>query len=317
MANKSLHQARVAKNDEFYTRLEDIADELRHYRHHFRDKVVFLNCDNPEWSNFWRYFESNFDDLGLKRLISTHYHPTERTYKLVMERDESGDLVKTKTDLEGNGDFRSQECLDLLDEADIVCTNPPFSLFREFIHTLVEHKRSFIVIGNQNVVTYKEIFPLLQNNEIWIGYKVGDMAFRVPQDSEPRATRYWVDETGQKWRSMGNACWYTNLDIDKRHEPLTLWKDYDPNEYPKYDNYDAIEVSKVSEIPVNYYGTMGVPITFMDKYCPEQFKIIGFDSDVAGAITVNGKTKERPGRLYVNGKRLYSRILIQRVDQPE
>lgn len=357
MANTSLNQAKRAKQDEFYTRLEDISDELYHYRHHFQGKSVLLNCDDPEESNFWKYFELNFDDLGLTRLVSTHYHPTERTYKLVMERDENGDIITTKTPLEGNGDFRSAECIALMDEADIITTNPPFSLFREYVALLMEHDKKVLIIGNQNAITYKEVFPLLRNNQLWLGYHCGDMAFRVPDYYEARATRYWVDDTGQKWRSLGNACWFTNLDIDKRHEPLTLWKDYDPNEYPHYDNYNAIEVSKVAEIPVDYYGVMGVPITFLDKYCPEQFEILGIASgrkefDIlahptkryeeakqhtkgsdevknggkvnTGAEILYSTIDECPKKTYYTAKgvsgflhRVYNRIFIRRVDQPD
>lgn len=319
MASGSLNQAKKNKNDEFYTRLEDISDELYYYRHHFQGKSVFLNCDDPTASNFWRYFELNFDDLGLTRLVSTHYHPTERTYKLVMERDENGDITTTKTPLEGNGDFRSAECVALLDEADIITTNPPFSLFREYVALLIEHQKQFVIMGNKNAITYKEFFPLLMNNQIWVGATSlnGGRLMIMPKGIEIQSKHAKTLSDGTVILGVAGVCWFTNMDIDKRHAPLTLWKDYDPQEYPHYDNYDAIEVSKVNEIPCDYYGVMGVPITFMDKYCPEQFHIIGFDLDVAGPITINGKVKERPGRMYVNGKRLYSRILIQRVDQPD
>ena len=187
--------------------------------------------------------------------------------------------------LDGDGDFRSQECIELLKQADIVITNPPFSLFREYVAQLIEYDKKFIIIGNQNAITYKEIFPLLKDNKMWLGYKAGDMAFAVPDTYEARETRFWIDEKGQKWRSMGNVCWYTNLDIKKRHEDLILYKPYIPGEYPKYDNYDAIEVSKIADIPCDYYGVMGVPVTFLDKYNPEQFEIVGRDGDLDSSVT--------------------------------
>jgi hypothetical protein len=203
--------------------------------------------------------------------------------------------------LKGNGDFRSQECIELLKEADIVVTNPPFSLFREFIALLMEYGKKFLVIGNQNAIHYKDIFTLIKENKIWLGYKFGDMSFQVPSYFEPRATRYWVDETGQKWRSLGNVCWFTNLDIQKRKEEMVLFKIYNPDEYPKYDNYDAINVDKTSDIPSDYFEEMGVPVTFIDKYNPEQFEIIG-----TSTISMS------KGAPYINGKRIYERILIRR-----
>ena len=206
--------------------------------------------------------------------------------------------------LKGDGDFRSEECISLLKQSDVVVTNPPFSLFREYIAQLVKYDKKFLVVANQNAIAYKEIFPLLKNNKIWLGYHFGDMAFKVPADSEPRATRFWIDDTGQKWRSLGNACWFTNLDHTKRHEELPLYKKYSADEYPKYDNYDAIEVSKTKEIPSDYDGVMGVPITFLDKYCPEQFKIIGLDRYVED----NPKYGHR---FTLNNKETYARILIK------
>ena len=328
--NANLREAKRRKEDEFYTQLNDISNEMYHYRHHFKGKKVFLNCDDPTWSNFWRFFELNFTDLGLKKLTSTHYDPEERTYKLVMEAGTDGTPTITQTPLEGNGDFRSAECIELLDEADIITTNPPFSLFREYVAQLMEHRKQFLILANQNAITYKEIFPLLKDNRIWLGYKSGDMAFKVPDTYEPRKTRYWQDETGQKWRSFGNICWFTNLDIDKRHQPLTLWRDYTPEDYPHYDNYDAIEVNRVDNIPCDYFGLMGVPITFMDKYCPEQFAILGMtdrdnryglttriytaeDTPKYGDCNRRGAIRQPDGTL----KSTYARILIQRTDQTE
>ena len=205
---------------------------------------------------------------------------SEQAVYLVYEGDKNGDHIPNAEEigvkpLKGDGDFRSKECIELLKEADIVVTNPPFSLFREYVAQLMEYEKKFLIIGSQNNVTYKEIFPLLMQNKIWLGYKSGDMAFKVPADSEPRATRYWEDEQGQKWRSLGNICWFTNLDHKKRHEDLILYKTYSPEEYPLYDNFDAINVNKTEDIPMNYDGVMGVPITFLDKYNPEQFEILG------------------------------------------
>ena len=304
-ANANLRKAKNAKNDEFYTQLTDVSKELMHYKHHFRDKIVFCNCDDPTWSAFWKYFHLNFEALGLKKLISTHYDKTEPTYKMEYTGVDDNDIeVGVKTPLEGNGDFRNQECLDLLDEADIVVTNPPFSLFREYVACLVEHEKKFLIIGNQNAITYKEIFPLFRANVIWMGYHNGDMSFTVPDDSEPRATRFWIDSNGQKWRSIGNAMWVTNLDIQKRHEKIVLWKNYTFDEYPKYDNYDAINVNKVSEIPCDYDGVMGVPITFLDKYNPEQFEILG--------IANSARWIDYECYTLIDGKKIYNRLIIRK-----
>ena len=317
--NSNLHKAKSEKNDEFYTQISDIEKEMQHYTEHFRDAVVFCNCDDPETSNFWKFFELNFDHLGLKKLISTHYDAEQPTYKLEMTRgvDVNGDGKidhndAVKTSLTQNGDFRSPECLALLDEADIVVTNPPFSLFREYLSTLMEHKKKFIIIGNQNALTYKEVFALLQSNQLWVGANAGDMSFRVPDWYPPRETRYWVDENGQKWRSLGNVCWFTNLDFAKRHEDLDLYKKYKPEDYPEYDNYKAIEVKKVDEIPEDYDGAMGVPITFMYKYNPEQFEIIWTtDRCGDGKLEDLKKEHERHDAPVVNGKGIYKRIIIK------
>lgn len=287
--NQNLHKAKDAKKDEFYTQLSDIERELRHYRHHFKDKVVYCNCDDPRVSNFFHYFSYNFERLGLKKLITTCYknqerdlfstHNSEQAIYLEYEGDKNDNNVPDPKEigikqLKGDGDFRSEESIELLKQADIVVTNPPFSLFREYVAQLVEYDKQFLIIGSQNAITYKEIFPLIAQNKLWLGYNNGDMAFRVPDSYEPRATRYWEDENGQKWRSMGNIAWFTNLDHSKRHEDIVLYKKYTPEEYPKYDNYDAINVNKVAEIPMDYKGVMGVPITFLDKFSPEQFEII-------------------------------------------
>ena len=238
MANENLHKAKEAKNDEFYTQLNDVSEELRHYKEHFKDKIIFCNCDDPTWSAFWRYFHLNFDHLGLKKLISTHYDKEKPTYKMEYTGGNDNDIeAGVKTPLEGNGDFRNQECIDLLKEADIVVTNPPFSIAREdFIPQLFEYKKKFLIIGDLNWVTYKIIFPLLKNNEMWMGYSA------VKEFLQPDGTI----------KKFGNKLWFTNLDIKKRHEKLILWKSYTPAEFPKYDNYDAINVDKVSCIPCDY-----------------------------------------------------------------
>lgn len=309
MANKNLTAAKNAKQDEFYTQLSDIERELQHYWHHFTGKVVLCNCDDPYESNFFKYFALRFNQLGLKKLICTCYNgspiqgqeltldfgenedkPHKPAYKVEITEvtDQNGDGAVDLTDVQyllqndknvistlKTGDFRDPECIELLKQSDIVVTNPPFSLFREYVSQLMKYEKQFLIIGSQNNVTYKEVFQLIMDNKIWLGYKSGDMAFKVPDDYEPRETRYWQDESGQKWRSLGNICWFTNLDHNKRHEELDLVRRYSPEEYPTYDNYDAININKVDDIPADYPGTMGVPITFFDKYNPNQFEILG------------------------------------------
>ena len=294
--NAALTAANRAKEDEFYTKITDIEKELKYYKQHFKGKVVFMNCDDPETSNFWQYFMLNFSVLELKKIIATHYETDKPSYKLEYSLlpDKNGQITfdVIRTPLKQNGDFRSPECIEILKEADIVVTNPPFSLFREYVAQLIEYEKKFLIIGSQNNITYKEIFPLLKNNNIWIGYNSGDMEFTVPDYYEPRATRY-REENGIKYRSMGNICWYTNLEISKHEEEITLYKMYSEEEYPKYDNYDAINVDKVSDIPIDYNGVMGVPITFIDKYCPKQFKIVGL-------TTGRDEFEARPIKKYIN-----------------
>ena len=302
--NKNLHDAKSGKNDEFYTQLTDIEKELKHYKDHFKDKVILCNCDDPEESNFWKYFSLNFEKLKLKKLISTHYVPSGQSYKLEMR--EGGEL-SLPLPLDKNGDFRSQECIKLLKEADIVITNPPFSLFREYVAQLVEYGKSFIIIGNLNAVTYKEIFPLFKENKMWLGCSIhsGDREFRVPDHYPLNAAGTRVDKEGNKYLRVKGVRWFTNLDIKERHEDLILYKKYTPEEYPKYDNYDAINVDKTKDIPCDYFGVMGVPITFIDKHNPEQFEIIS-DSryhdgqDFSDDINI------------INGKTLYRRLLIKK-----
>ena len=249
--NANLHKAKNAKNDEFYTQLTDVAKELMHYKHHFKDKIVLCNCDDPTWSAFWKYFHLNFTELGLKKLISTHYDKTEPTYKMEYTGGDDNDIeVGVKTPLEGNGDFRNQECLDLLDECDIVVTNEPFSLFREYVAILMEHKKKFLIIGNKNAITYKEFFPLLKDNEVWLG------CTNVKEFLQPDGSI----------KKFGNIGWFTNLDVAKRHEKLILWKKYTPEEYPKYDNYLAWNVNKVSEIPCDDYIDIEIDESELEVY---------------------------------------------------
>lgn len=258
--NCNLHSAKTAKNDEFYTQITDVAKELMHYKQHFKNKTVLCNCDDPTWSAFWKYFHLNFAELGLKKLISTHYDRTEATYKMEYTGGNDNDVeAGVKTPLEGNGDFRNRECLDLLDECDIVVTNPPFSLFREYVAVLVEHKKKFLIIGNKNAITYKEFFPLLKDDEVWIGCN-SPSEFSTPD--------------GITKKLNGLTRWFTNMDVAKRHEKLILWKQYTPEEYPKYDNYDAINVDKVSDIPVDYCECWGVPTKIFDMLCAAEWEVV-------------------------------------------
>lgn len=313
--NSALRKADRVKEDEFYTIMTYIEKELRHYKEHFKDKVIFCNCDDPESSNFWKYFQLNFYNFGLKKLVSTHYEEEKPSYKMeiVANEEEKGQFTLPDyvlTPLQQNGDFRSPECIEILKEADIVVTNPPFSLFREYIAQLLEYDKHFIIIGSQNAITYKEIFPLLKDNKVWLGYNNGDMAFTVPDYYEPRETRYW-EENGIKYRSMGNICWFTNLDIPKRHEEIILYATYNAEEYPTFDNYNAINVDKVASIPMDYYGEMGVPITFMHNYNPDQFEII----DGIGRYSVmhNEETKKEGKYLsMVDGKAKFFRVVVKR-----
>ena len=300
-SNTSLHAAKRAKNDEFYTQLADIENELKHYKEHFRGKVVFCNCDDPEWSSFWKYFTLNFAHLGLAKVIATHYEQGSRTYKLEFDGRHSADgkPIVRQIDLEGDGDFRSAECVELLKQSDIVVTNPPFSLFREYVSQLVEHNKQFLVIGSQNAITYKETFKLIRENRLWLG-NGKPKQFKQPDGSI---------------KTFGNICWFTNLPHKKRNEELILFRTYAGNEhkYPKYDNYDAIEVSKVVDIPADYPGAMGVPITFLDKYNPEQFELMSAN-EIRRSPTVpfkeHGLIKDKDGT--IAGKALYVRIVIKR-----
>lgn len=325
-ANKNLHQAKNAKKDEFYTQLTDIENELKHYRHHFKDKVVYCNCDDPRMSNFFHYFSYNFEDLGLKKLITTCYqnqnrdlfsqHDCERAIYLEYQGDTNQNRTPDVDEigvqyLKGDGDFRSEESIELLKQADIVVTNPPFSLFREYVAQLIEYNKKFVIIGAYNAITYKEIFPLIKENKMWLGYgfRSGNAYFKTPYYKE-FAKGVYNEETGLvKFR---NVTWYTNLDIAKRHEDLILYKAYTPEEYPKYDNYDAINVNKTKEIPMDYTGAMGVPITFLDKYNPEQFEILGAtESEGKGFSNGLWYMKSKVSQPLVNDKRVYKRLFIK------
>ena len=304
--NENLHKAKTAKNDEFYTQLSDIEKEMVHYKQHFNGKTVYCNCDDARESNFFKYFSLNFEKLGLKKLITTGYKADGQGVVLIYEGDKNGNRNPdteeiTIRPLQGNGDFRSEECIEFLKEADIVVTNPPFSLFREYIAQLMEYGKKFIIIGSQNAITYKEVFPFIKEDKLWLGVSPRSMEFILPN--------------GEK--GVVNACWFTNLEHNKRHRPLDLYKHYS-NEYKHYDNYDAIEVGKVCEIPMDYDGVMGVPITFLDKYCPDQFEIVGLLSDNrCGYPFINGTpmyTDEKHKNSVcgvLNGKRTFARILIR------
>lgn len=341
--NKNLNKASKTKFDEFYTQLTDIEKELKHYQKHFKDKTVLCNCDDPRVSNFFHYFSHNFEKLGLKKLITTCYknqnsdlfsqNKSEKAIYLVYEGDKNNNRVPDPSEigiknLKGNGDFRNKECIELLKEADIVVTNPPFSLFREYVAQLLEYKKKFLIIGNGNSITYKEIFKNIQENEIWLGVTKPQL-FLI--DSKERFAKYCSDankvivEGKEYWAvniSVGTPTyWFTNLDMSKRHEDIILYKKYYGNEseYPKYVNYDAIEVGKVKDIPLDYEGEMGVPITFLDKYNPDQFEIIGSSMTLGepmSAIAVKGTYSAGGPRFYLdngNGKyqRLYDRIVIR------
>ena len=346
--NQRLHQAKSARKDEFYTQLNDIQLELKHYKNEFRGKVVFCNCDDPYESNFFKYFALNFNSLGLKKLIATCYDPSpiagiqlnlfeetiiekreKKAYKIEIEEitDENGDgsidlsdveyLLRNNknvlTQLNGDGDFRSNECIELLKQSDIIVTNPPFSLFKEFIAVLNEYKKSFIIIGNTNALKYKECFQLFMDNKMRTGYTHFNtgMFFQVPDAYE----KFHHIEDGKKIARVSTSCWFTNLPVRKHNENIILYKGYNPEDYPKYDNYDAINVNTYTDIPFDYNGIMGVPITFLDKYNPNQFEIVGC-SDRGGdnrsainAIRLTLKAEDSPK---INGKKLYTRVFIRR-----
>lgn len=343
MPNVILGSARREKNDEFYTQLKDIEDELRHYKEQFRGKVVYCNCDDPFESNFFKYFASNFNQLGLKKLITTSYtkspiagmqlplpqiiglEPSSKSpFKIEINEvpDTNGDGAVGMGDVEwllkhdanvaaplgGNGDFRSDECVALLQQADIVVTNPPFSLFRDYMAQLAAYDKKFLIIGNKNAITYKEIFKLIKDNKLWLGYRNinSDMWLAVPEGE-----KYEKIVDGVKLKHI-MACWFTNLDTTKRHEVFATYKKYTPDEYPAYDNYEAINVDVVADVPGDYSGVMGVPITFLDKYNPAQYEIIDINPHFF-AVTEQGLPKPRQLSLHSVGKKdPYARILIKK-----
>lgn len=325
--NKALNNASKAKKDEFYTQITDIEKEMRYYREHFKDKVIFCNCDDPEYSNFWRYFQLNFYELGLKKLISTHYEDSKPSYRMdIVSTDQDtqcGIPDYVKTPLKQNGDFRSPECIEILKEADIVITNPPFSLFREYIAQLIEYQKEFIIIGNMNAIHYKEVFPLIRDNKLWIGPSIhsGDRKFNVPDDYPLNAAGCGIDADGRKFIRVKGIRWFSNIDTEQRHENLILYKHYTPEEYPKYENFDAINVDKVVDIPCDYYGYIGVPDNFLDQYNPDQFEIIGLGcGDLAKEIGIKKNYRGRTDLAYkVNGKDKcpYSRIIVRRKQEQE
>ncbi len=338
MANQNLTAAKKAKKDEFYTQLADIENELRHYRDHFRGKTIFCNCDDPYESNFFKYFAMNFNAFGLKKLIATCYdgspvqgtelplnfdgevsdQPKKSAYKVEITevRDVNGDGRTDLADvqyllqndrnvlslLKGNGDFRSAECVELLKEADVVVTNPPFSLFREYVALLMKYGKKFVIIGNQNAIKYKEVFPFFIENRMWLGYGFKGGAAHFVSPYEDKAT---ASDHKEGMIRVSGVNWFTNLDIKKRHEELVLYKCYTPEAYPTYDNYEAINVDKTADIPCDYEGVMGVPITFLDKYCPQQFDIVGVLNHGCDSIYDLAKP-------IINGKEIYTRILIRR-----
>lgn len=315
-SNSNLHQAKNNKRDEFYTQLSDIENELRHYKLHFKGKVVYCNCDDPRISNFFHYFSYNFEHLGLKKLIATCYknqdadlfstNESEKAIYLEYTGDKNGNSVPDTSEigikeLKGDGDFRSPESIELLKQADIVVTNPPFSLFREYIAQLIDYDKKFLIIGNLNSVTYKDIFTLIKSNKLWFGQSIhsGDREFRVPEDYPLTAASSRIDVNGNKFIRVKGVRWFTNMDYNERYEDLILHKNYNTDEYPTYDNYNAINVDKTKEIPVDYEGHIGVPITFLDKFNPNQFEIIKF------------RKGDDDKDLVINGKSPYFRIIIK------
>lgn len=322
--NELLNKAIKHKKDEFYTQLPDIERELKHYKNHLKGKVVYCNCDDPRISNFFHYFSYNFEKLGLKKLIATCYknqnldlfsqNESEQAIYLEYDGDKNQNSIPDSKEIEvkplkGDGDFRSKECIELLKQADIVVTNPPFSLFKEYVTQLIEYDKKFIIIGHQNAITYKDIFKLIKNNKMWLGFGFNrNMAHFI----NPNYVDYAADADHREGMiRVSGVQWFTNLDISKRHEDLILYKEYNPEEYPKYENYDAIEVSKTADIPTDYAGAMGVPITFLNKYNPEQFEIIGMAEDNGRGFS-GGIWDGKNVRCIVNGQKKFKRIFIKR-----
>ena len=319
--NTNLTDAKKAKNDEFYTRIEDVEKELKYYKDFFKGKKVLCNCNdgklNGEWSAFAQYFSMNFEHLGLEKLTCVSYNENAHGVKYVYCGDKNGNHIADDTEwelseLKGHGDFSDDEGCQLMQECDVVVTNPPFSLFRDFVAQLMEYNKKFLIIGNMNAITYKEIFPLIKDNKLWLGasIKSGDRKFYVPDNYPLNASGCGIDEKGKRFIRVKGVRWFTNIEDAKRNLPLDLYKKYNSNDYPKYDNYDAINVNKTSDIPMDYNDVMGVPITFLDKYCPTQFEIVGLMSGGKGENLTNGN--DGRAKFYVNGKGVYARILIRR-----
>ena len=326
--NSELNRARVGKNDEFYTDMSDVSKEMVCHREQFRGKTVLCNCDDPVTSAFWEYFHLNFGFLGLKRLIATHYDKDKPTYKLeYFGGDDNEVLVGDKEALNGNGDFRNEECIELLRESDIVVTTPPFSLFREFIGTLIAYEKKFIILGNMNAVTAKEVFDLFRENKVWYGDSIhsGDRRFYVPESYPLNAAGCGVDEDGRRFIRVKGVRWFTNLPVKCRSEKIILYKPYSEAEYPKFNKFDVINVDKTAEIPVDYAGVMAVPISFLDKYNPEQFDIVTLrrlsdgsvrafsgneGSEFSVATRIAGMLRGNEGEL--GDRTTYARITIRR-----
>ena len=324
---KYLHKAKTNKSDEFYTQLADIERELKHYTKHFKAKTVLCNCDDPRISNFFHYFSYNFEKLGLKKLIATCYksqqmelfskHNSEKAvwleYKGIKNKKNKMPNINEigLHHFDGDGDFRSDECIKLLKQSDIIVTNPPFSLFREYVEQLITYNKKFLIIGTWNAITYKEIFPLIKDNKVWIGINSNRnfSGFIVPEHYTLHGTEARIDKNGNRIVSSNNTCWFTNLDINKRHEDIPLYKRYTKKTNPKFDNYDAINIDKTNDIPIDYDGIMGVPITFMNKYNPDQFEIVGKTNNKS---TAGSYLTGREATATVNGKKMYHRILIKR-----
>ena len=359
MANKTLRSAKTQKRDEFYTQLADIEKELRHYKNQFKGMVIFCNCDDPYESNFFRYFALNFNSLELKQLITTSYKPSpiantqlelfgsdkaevapKGRPKVTANKfiiNEVGNMVKNESfdlrdiaeqlkanknnewaPLNGDGDFRNPESIELLKQADIVVTNPPFSLFRQYVAQLIEYQKKFLIIGNVMSATNKETFQFMKENKIWLGYNNGSKTYQVPDHYNQKNV---FIEDGKKYMKMGNTGWFTNLNVSKRHEEITLFKKYNPEIYPKYVNYDAIEVNKYKDIPIDYYGEIGVSVTFLDKHNPDQFELIGSSLELGrrmSEIAEKGTYPQGGPRFYLSNsdgrtyKRLFDRIIIKR-----
>ena len=326
--NSTLHRGKRNKNDEFYTRQQDIENEMRWYKDEgvFKGKIVFCNCDDPVWSDFWKYFSLFFKTLGLKKLIATHYKEGEQTYKL--EYYGKGKEIKTPLRIEqgwpGDGDFRSPECIELMKEADIIMTNPPFSLFQEYVSLLIEHEKQFLIIGNLNSITSKKLIPYVIKNKMWIGCtpEKGDLKFKVPKDYEAESSRLTIDENGQKWMTHGNTLWITNLPHKKRENmfiDLTRIYKGNENDYPFYDNHpDIIEVGEYKKIPKDYEGLMGVPTTFLKKHNPNQFDLVGADWQLLKKYVKehNIEEKWKTHRFVVNGETRFARVVIKHRRKP-